>query len=158
MPHLWWDLRGTLHLTVHDGAGPRIHHITAGTAVSVDSGMRITVRRSTGTTVLGFPVPDDATLPFTPDCPVTCADLTDVADIWHGRLIATFADSLYYLSTATGVEVGDSSLRPRMPDDPAARTAARILLTGGDLPVAGLADAVYVSRRPSTVAFSRRPV
>ncbi|MDN6618985.1 MAG: hypothetical protein L0L02_05085 [Corynebacterium variabile] len=71
MPHLWWDLRGTLHLTVHDGAGPRIHHLTAGTAVSVDSGMRITVRRSTGTTALGFPVPDDATLPFTPDCPVT---------------------------------------------------------------------------------------
>lgn len=58
MPHLWWDLRGTLHLT-------------AGTAVSVDRGMQITVRRSTGTTALGFPVPDDATLPFTPDCPVT---------------------------------------------------------------------------------------
>ncbi|MGP5146625.1 hypothetical protein [Corynebacterium variabile] len=63
MPHLWWDLRGTLHLTVHDGAGPRIHHITAGTAVSVDSGMRITVRRSTGTTALGSPSRT------TPPCP-----------------------------------------------------------------------------------------
>lgn len=148
-PHLWWVLHGTLHLTVHDGAGPRIHHITAGTAVSVDRGMRITVRRSAGTTALGFPVPDDATLPFTPDSPVTCADLTGRSDNWHGRLIATFADSLNYLSTPTGVEVGDSSLRPRMPDDPAARAAARLLLAGGDLSVAALADAVYVS--PSTL-------
>lgn len=163
-PHLWWVLRGTLHLTVHDGPAHRTLPVAAGTAVSVDRGVRISVRRSTDATALGFAVPEDATLPFTPDDPVTCGD---IADEQHSALIGLFADSLYYLSTPSGA--GDATgaaaaSRPRMPVDPAARAAARLILgdagaaspAGPAVPagpggpsIAALADAVFVS--PSTL-------
>ncbi|WP_297004192.1 helix-turn-helix domain-containing protein [uncultured Corynebacterium sp.] len=110
--------------------------------------MRVSVRRAPDTTALGFPVPEDATLPFTPDSPVTCGD---IPDDWYGTLIARFAESLNYLSTPTGAHSGDRPLLPRMPVDPAARTAARILLSdpAAHPGVTDLAAAVFVS--PSTL-------
>lgn len=96
MPHLWWVLRGSLRLTVRDGDTTRSHHIVAGAAVSVDRGVRVSVHRSADAVALGFPLPEDAALPFTPDSPVT---VSEIPDDWYGTLITRFADSLNYLST-----------------------------------------------------------
>jgi AraC-like DNA-binding protein/quercetin dioxygenase-like cupin family protein len=147
MPHLWWVLRGSLRLTVRDGDTTRSHHIVAGAAVSVDRGVRVSVHRSADAVALGFPLPEDAALPFTPDSPVTVSEIP--AD-WYGTLITRFADSLNYLSTPSS-SGGDASLRPRMPVDSAARAAARILMTdlSGGHSVEDLAEEVFVS--PSTL-------
>lgn len=151
MPHLWWVLRGSLRLIVRGTDTTRSHRIVAGAAVSVDRGVRVSVRRSADAVALGFPFPEDAALPFAADSPVT---VSEVPDDWHSALITRFADSLNYLRTPS-TSGGDASLRPRMPVDPAARAAARILMTdlsGGHsvgYSVADLAEEVFVS--PSTL-------